>query len=90
MEFCVNKDKPELHCDGKCHLSKQLNPVITVKTERTNKETVAPSGVYFSYVETINDKWLEGDIKGSDSFCKTYVSKCLNPFYKVATPPPEK
>jgi hypothetical protein len=22
--FCVNKDKPEMHCDGKCFLSKQL------------------------------------------------------------------
>lgn len=22
--FCVNKDKPELRCNGKCHLAKQL------------------------------------------------------------------
>jgi hypothetical protein len=22
--FCVNKDKPTLHCNGKCHLVKQL------------------------------------------------------------------
>lgn len=22
--FCVNRDKPEMHCDGKCHLKKQL------------------------------------------------------------------
>lgn len=22
--FCVNKDKPTLHCNGKCHLAKQL------------------------------------------------------------------
>ncbi|WBA42262.1 hypothetical protein [Hymenobacter canadensis] len=22
--FCVNKDKPQLHCNGKCHLAKQL------------------------------------------------------------------
>ena len=22
--FCVNKDKPALHCNGKCHLVKQL------------------------------------------------------------------
>lgn len=22
--YCVNKDKPELHCDGKCYLAKQL------------------------------------------------------------------
>lgn len=22
--YCVNKDKPQLQCNGKCHLSKQL------------------------------------------------------------------
>ncbi len=22
--LCVNKDKPKLHCEGKCHLTKQL------------------------------------------------------------------
>ncbi|OON67269.1 hypothetical protein B0919_19280 [Hymenobacter sp. CRA2] len=22
--FCVNKDKPQLHCNGKCHLRRQL------------------------------------------------------------------
>ena len=23
-QFCVNKDKPKLHCNGKCYLCKQL------------------------------------------------------------------
>ena len=23
-EYCINKDKPELHCEGSCYLSKQL------------------------------------------------------------------
>ena len=24
QKYCVNKAKPKLHCDGKCHLKKQL------------------------------------------------------------------
>jgi len=24
QKFCVNKDRPELHCDGRCFLKKQL------------------------------------------------------------------
>ena len=24
LEYCVNKDKPELQCNGKCHLAKEL------------------------------------------------------------------
>lgn len=23
-ELCENKDKPQIHCDGKCHLNKEL------------------------------------------------------------------
>lgn len=23
-KLCINKDKPQLHCDGKCYLGKQL------------------------------------------------------------------
>ena|SRR5688572_32043654 len=23
--LCINKNKPELHCEGKCHLSKELS-----------------------------------------------------------------
>lgn len=22
--FCINKDKPEMHCDGKCHVKKEM------------------------------------------------------------------
>jgi len=25
QNLCVNRDKPQLHCNGKCHLRKQLN-----------------------------------------------------------------
>ncbi|UYZ64809.1 hypothetical protein [Hymenobacter weizhouensis] len=27
--FCVNQDKPRLHCNGKCHLRKQLKKAAT-------------------------------------------------------------
>ena len=31
--FCINKDKPEMHCEGRCHLEKQL------QTDRGHKHT---------------------------------------------------
>lgn len=34
--LCVNKDKPKLHCEGKCHLTKQL--------EKEEKNGKAPFG----------------------------------------------
>jgi hypothetical protein len=32
-EFCINKDKPEMQCHGKCHLKKELQ-----KTDNTDLE----------------------------------------------------
>ncbi len=33
-EFCENKDKPEMNCDGKCHLSKMLAEQSTEEEEK--------------------------------------------------------
>jgi len=35
--FCVNKAKPQLHCNGKCHLAKQLR-------KAADDESKAPNG----------------------------------------------
>ena len=28
--FCVNKEKPQLQCNGKCHLAKQIAPQVNL------------------------------------------------------------
>jgi hypothetical protein len=35
--FCVNKARPKLHCNGKCHLAKQLR-------KAAERESKAPTG----------------------------------------------
>lgn len=35
--FCVNKARPQLHCNGKCHLTKQLR-------KAAEEESKAPNG----------------------------------------------
>ncbi|MCB0445829.1 MAG: hypothetical protein KDC68_09310 [Gelidibacter sp.] len=35
QKYCVNKDKPELKCNGKCHLAKQLQ--MTQQNDKTNE-----------------------------------------------------
>ena len=35
--FCLNKTKPQLHCNGKCHLAKQLR-------KAADAESKAPAG----------------------------------------------
>lgn len=38
--YCVNKEKPQLQCNGKCHLAKQLT-LNTADTEETNTTYIA-------------------------------------------------
>lgn len=37
QQFCVNKARPQLHCNGKCHLAKQLR-------KATDTQSKAPAG----------------------------------------------
>ena len=55
-ELCVNKAKPELHCNGKCHLAKELAKAsATDSTNSTDKKVVAQQYelVYFQEIEPI-------------------------------------
>lgn len=34
-QFCINKDKPELKCNGKCHLAKQIEKHESPQPEKS-------------------------------------------------------
>lgn len=48
--FCINKDKPEMKCDGKCYLKKTLD---TAKEEKQSKTLPPPDEksilIYFEW-----------------------------------------
>lgn len=57
--YCVNTDKPELQCNGKCHLSKQLQLVSQETNDSegnliTNIISESFFPVYFQSKDTIN------------------------------------
>ncbi|GLB52467.1 hypothetical protein NBRC110019_15070 [Neptunitalea chrysea] len=37
-ELCENKDKPAMHCNGKCHLAKQLAKASDAEKETKDKK----------------------------------------------------
>ena len=43
QKYCVNKDKPQIHCNGKCHLAQKLN----LDTENNT----APNRAVVSFLE---------------------------------------
>lgn len=40
QELCINKDKPEMKCNGSCHLKKELAKTAQEDNPFTNKKTV--------------------------------------------------
>lgn len=63
--FCVNKDKVEMACNGKCHLAKQLQA-----TENTTKEGKA--------VLSLLDVFLVVFYQASDNFDLSNSSEFVN------------
>lgn len=43
--FCINKEVPELHCEGKCHLQKTLKAV-----EKTEKQQIPSFQLEFTAI----------------------------------------
>lgn len=37
-KYCVNKDRPEMHCNGQCHLNKELKKVKTPVADEPSEE----------------------------------------------------
>ncbi len=85
-QFCINKDKPKLKCNGKCHLSKQL--VGDDKIEK-NSENIIDLIIPLFLLNSITTKF--------DYFIEvhsTKISSILTDLYQsrsttTYTPPPQ-
>lgn len=91
QELCENKDKPQLHCNGKCYLNKQIAkvddrtdkngvPVPAKKTEKTELN------VFFSTAEL---QFSITDYTAIDrSYYDNYIPpRGMQPLFSVFHPP---
>ncbi len=86
-KYCINKEKPQLHCDGKCHLAKQL-ATDTQNKEGNKKPMSLLSRIFYPvyFQEYINSfKPYLDEVKGYNNwgYCKIYTS-----FFKETQAPP--
>ncbi|WP_299014835.1 hypothetical protein [uncultured Polaribacter sp.] len=44
--YCVNKEKPQLQCNGKCHLAKKIAPKVDVTKDDVQGFTVASDAFF--------------------------------------------
>ena len=55
-KFCENKDKPRMHCEGKCHLNKQLKSLDKSENAPVNNVKVSDEILLFASFEQITIK----------------------------------
>ncbi|MFN8438574.1 MAG: hypothetical protein U0V72_13205 [Cytophagales bacterium] len=73
--FCVNKSKPKLKCEGKCHLKKQM-----AKHENQNKEKSQGYVLDYVHPNSLNLIFLQE--------CTAFtVKEILNMFFYLKTYP---
>lgn len=88
--FCINKEKPQLQCDGKCHLATQLAEV----ENDTDDEPFSPNTI--SYNLEINSSLLEKEtlIKPASKKINKPQYYCNTPaladgYFSIQSPPPK-
>jgi hypothetical protein len=87
-ELCVNKDKPKMHCNGKCHLIKELaktseqeKPISSDKKSTPLEKEV----LFFQEIKSIEIKhFYHNNIVIGDNYSNLYFQ--LNSF-SVFHPP---
>lgn len=54
-ELCENRTKPQLHCNGKCHLKKELAKAS--ETEKSDKKESNKQSLEILFLETCTFSW---------------------------------
>ncbi|RIJ33517.1 hypothetical protein [Pontibacter oryzae] len=84
QNLCVNRDKPQLQCEGKCHLSKSVKAANQESQDQTNFKAKSLSYDFISVTEAatpVAKVWLPARTYGyySLSAYNAYSSKILHP-----------
>lgn len=90
-ENCINKSRPEMQCDGKCHLKKTLKettPEIETQQKSSNEELprfqVKDISLFFTWFVTDFPEHFRVIFYPADKVVKTAAG-----LSHVPTPPPE-
>ncbi|MEO9571009.1 MAG: hypothetical protein ABJH82_10015 [Polaribacter sp.] len=87
--YCVNKEKPQLQCNGKCHLAKQIAPQIDL----SNKDIKGFNTISEAFFPVFKEKDYSYNIKKllKVNIKDNWKLKFLNPtnFVNLLEQPPD-
>jgi len=87
--LCINKDKPELECDGKCYLKDQLSESSIIKNDTSAERLVdyryKPLPLYFHQGTKIITTQF---VTGSSKVLSDYKIVATEYISEIPSPPP--
>ena len=91
-EFCVNKDNPDMECNGQCHMKKQLNKVEVSLTFNTKKNEPPRAPIQkLKLSPFILETQKKSEVK--DVFTQLQINrfeeKALTGYLTITPPPPK-
>ncbi len=68
--LCENKDKPMMHCDGKCHLSKEIKKAASEESKSQNTTRIIQEDYSVVCLETSTNLFdnISSDITDANTF----------------------
>ena len=85
--FCINKEKPELNCDGKCYLSLQIAEQQQEREEAPFRDFEKKEMQFFFDEEDLTNNLASTNKENTHSF--SYLIIHSQPFYKEDIHPPQ-
>jgi len=83
-QFCVNKDKPALKCNGKCHLATQLTTSDPLQSEQPTQINYIPQIQFF--FQDVNQPFVEENLSTLAVVNPSFFYS-FEPFVKLDRPP---
>jgi hypothetical protein len=90
-KYCVNKERPQLQCNGKCHLGKTISLTADNNTTDSNSKSVQLSNAFYPLYFQSPDHFnlMQGVfLKNADNF--TYHNSYSFTSYWNYKPPPRR
>jgi len=63
--LCVNKNKPEMHCNGQCHLKMMIKKETQEENQNTKFPKIEVSKIQFNFIEHVASLKIDYILKKS-------------------------
>lgn len=87
--FCINKEKPKLECNGKCHLAKELVKVDNEKSENPISNRALQLNFEITTILPEHNLLTTKLFKNSRIAYYCYNDETIEQFYTSEFPPPK-